>query len=353
MGHQMKLSTMLSYSGGFKQAAKQVGEMEKAGLDLVWVAEAYGFDGPSLMGYLAALTETVEIGAAILPIYTRTPTLIAMTAAGIDALSDGRFHLGLGASGPQVIEGFHGVPYTNPLGRTREIIDICRTVWKREAPLTHTGKNYTLPLPADQGTGLGKALKIIAHPVRSEIPIWVASLGENNVAMTAELADGWLPIMYIPERANDVWGNSLRAGAAKRSSTLGPLMTSAGGLLAIGEGDDVVKLRDLQRSMIALYVGGMGARGKNFYNELAQRYGFEKEAKTIQDLYLDGKKKEAEAAVPAEFCELTTLCGPASYVAERIAAFKEAGVTHLQIHPIPMEGQSAASLVETVKSMMS
>ena len=347
----MKISTMLSYAGGFKQAARQVSEMEKAGLDLVWVAEAYGFDGPSLMGYLAALTETVEIGAAILPIYTRTPTLIAMTAAGIDALSDGRFQLGLGASGPQVIEGFHGVPYTNPLGRTREIIDICRTVWKREEPVTHAGKNYTLPLPSDQGTGLGKALKIIAHPVRSEIPIWVAALGESNVAMTAEIANGWLPIMYIPERAQDVWGAPLAKGFAKRDASLGPLMVSAGGLLAIGEGEEVTKLRDLQRSMIALYVGGMGARDKNFYNELAQRYGFEKEAAVIQDLYLAGKKDEAAAAVPAEFCELTTLCGPEGYVKERVAAFKEAGVTHLQVHPIPQAGQSAASLIEKIKDL--
>ena len=294
----MKISTMMSYSGGFKEAARQVTEMEKSGLDLVWVAEAYGFDGPSLMGYLAALTSTVEIGAAILPIYTRTPTLIAMTAAGIDALSDGRFHLGLGASGPQVIEGFHGVPYTNPLGRTREIIDICRTVWKREAPLTHEGKNYTLPLPADQGTGLGKALKIIAHPVRSEIPIWVAALGEKNVAMTVELANGWIPIMYIPERAKEVWGDPIDAGTAKRDPSLGSMMVTAGGLLAIGDGEDVTNLRNLQRSMIALYVGGMGARGKNFYNELACRYGYEKEAAIIQDLYLSGKKREAEAAVP-------------------------------------------------------
>ncbi len=348
----MKISTMLSYSGGFKQAAREVAEMEKAGLDLVWVAEAYGFDSPSLMGYLAALTDRVEIGAAILPIYTRTPTLIAMTAAGIDALSDGRFHLGLGASGPQVIEGFHGVPYTNPLGRTREIVEICRDVWKREAPLVHQGKNFILPLPADQGTGLGKPLKIIAHPVRSEIPVWIASLGEKNVELTAEIADGWIPILFIPERANDVWGAPLAAGRAKRSSDLGTLMITAGGLLAIGEGEDVLALRELQRSMVALYVGGMGAKGKNFYNELAIRYGYEKEAEIIQNLYLEGKKREAEAAVPPEFLELTTLCGPEGYVRERIAAFKAAGVTHLQVHPIPLEGQTSASLIESVKSMM-
>ena len=348
----MKISTQLRYAGGFKEAARDVADMEKAGLDLVWVAEAYGFDGPSLMGYLAALTDKVEIGAGILPIYTRTPTLIAMTAAGIDALSDGRFHLGLGASGPQVIEGFHGIPYTNPLGRTREIIEICRDVWRREAPLVHEGKNYTLPLPPEKGTGLGKALKIIAHPVRSEIPIWIAALGEKNVELTAEVADGWMPILYVPEKAYDVWGAPLAAGAAKRDGALGDLMTVAGGLLAIGEGDDILKLRDLQRSMIALYVGGMGAREKNFYNELACRYGYEKEAKEIQDLYLSGKKREAEAAVPAEFCELTTLIGPKSYVAERIAAFEEAGVTHLGVHPLPQLGQTNASLIETVKDIV-
>jgi F420-dependent oxidoreductase-like protein len=349
----MKITTILGYSGGFKQAARDVVEMESAGLDLVWVAEAYGFDSPSLMGYLAALTEKVEIGAAILPIYTRTPTLLAMTAAGIDALSDGRFSLGLGASGPQVIEGFHGVPYANPLGRTREIVEICRDVWKREAPLVHEGRNFTLPLPPEQGTGLGKPLKIIAHPVRSSIPIWIASLGEKNVELTAEVADGWLPIFFIPERAKSVWGDSLAAGASKRDKNLGELMINAGGILAIGEGSDVTALRELQRPAVALYVGGMGARGKNFYNELAVRYGFEKEAATIQDLYLDGKKREAEAAVPDEFLELTTLCGPESYVKERVAAFKAAGVTHLQVHPIPQAEQSAASLIETVREMAS
>ncbi len=209
----MKISTQLSYAGGFKASARRVADMEAAGLDLVWVAEAYGFDSPSLMGYLAALTERVEIGSGILPIYTRTPTLLAMTAAGLDALSDGRFHLGLGASGPQVIEGFHGVPYTAPVGRTREIVEVCRDVWRREAPLEHHGRYYDLPLPPGEGTSLGKALKIIAHPVRSAIPIWVAALGEANVAMAAEVADGWMPILFIPERAADVWGTALKAGA--------------------------------------------------------------------------------------------------------------------------------------------
>ena len=237
--------------------------------------------------------------------------------------------LGLGASGPQVIEGFHGLPYDKPLGRTREVIRIVRSGLKRE-PLQASGI-FNIPLPADQGLGLGKPLKILVHPERDTIPIWVASLGDKNVEMTAELADGWLPILFIPERAREVWGASLDAGAAKRDPELGPLQVSAGGMVAIGE--DVKGLLDFLRPMYALYVGGMGARGKNFYNELAQHYGYEKEAKEIQDLYLDGKKKEAEALVPMEWMEQSNLVGPASYVQERIAAFKEAGVSHLSIVP--------------------
>jgi len=348
----MKISTMLAYNGGFKESAQKVAEMERAGLDLVWVAEAYGFDGPSLMGYLAALTEKVEIGSGILNIYSRTPALMAMTAAGIDALSDGRFHLGLGASGPQVIEGFHGVPYDAPLGRTRELIDICRKTWRREEPLTYDGRYYQIPLPAGEGTGLGKALKIIAHPVRPAIPTWIAALGEKNVELCAEVADGWIPHLFIPERADSVWGRALAAGAAKRSDELAPLMITAGGVLAIGDSDEVLALRNAARPMVALYVGGMGAKGKNFYNDVAVRYGWEKEAAEIQDLYLSGKKKEAEALIPDEFLELTTLCGPAGYVKDRVAAFREAGVTHLQVHPVPFGEQTDVSLIAELKEMI-
>jgi len=276
-----------------------------------------------------------------------------MTAAGLDALSDGRFHLGLGASGPQVIEGFHGVPYTAPLGRTREIVEICREVWRRETPLEHHGRYYDVPLRTGEGTGLGKALKIIAHPVRPRIPVWVAALGERNVSMTAEVAEGWLPILFMPERAREVWGAPLAEGLAKRDPALGPLQMSAGGLLAIGDGEDVSALRELARPHVALYVGGMGAKGKNFYNELACRYGFEREAAEIQDLYLAGKKREAEAMVPDELLERTTLCGPEGYVKERVAAFREAGVTHLQVVPLPRSGQRAADLIELVKGYAS
>jgi F420-dependent oxidoreductase-like protein len=327
----MKVSMPLSYAGGFKESAAQAVALEKAGLDTVWVAEAYGFDGVSLMGYLAAVTDTVEIGAAILPIYTRTPTLLGMTAAGVDALSDGRCVLGLGASGPQVIEGFHGVPYTQPLTRTREIIEICRKVWARER-VTYEGKAYTLPLPPEQGTGLGKPLKLITRPVRDRIPIYVAALGPKNVRMTAEVADGWLPLFYLPEKVDEVWGDDLAAGAAARSADLAPLEIVAGGLLAVG--DDAARMRDLARPMSALYVGGMGARGRNFYNDLARRYGFEAEAVKIQDLYLDGQKDEAAAAVPDGLLEAATICGPEGYVRDRIAAFKEAGVTSLNVTPL-------------------
>jgi F420-dependent oxidoreductase-like protein len=337
----------LSYAGGFAESARQAAELEKVGLDVVWVAEAYGYDAPSFMGYLAATTERVQIGAAILPIYTRTPTLIAMTAAGVDAMSGGRCVLGLGASGPQVIEGFHGVPYDRPLTRTREIIDVCRNVWAREAPLSYDGAAYHIPLPQGQGTGLGKALKIIGHPVRSRIPIWIAALGEKNVAMTAEIADGWLPLFFVAEKANDVFGEALRTGAAKRDAALAPLQISAGGILAIGEESEVAAIRELGRAAAALYIGGMGAKGKNFYNALACRYGYEKEAAEIQDLYLSGKKAEAAALVPMELLEATSLCGPEGYIKERLAAFAEAGVTHVNVTPV---GGDPVQMIEKVRS---
>lgn len=343
----MQVTMQLSYAGGFKESAQQVSELEKAGLDLAWVAEAYGFDGVSLMGYLAASTETVQIASGILPIYTRTPTLLAMTAAGVDALSDGRCHLGLGASGPQVIEGWHGVPYDKPLARTREIVDICRKVWAREDRLTADGPLYPLPLPEGQGTGLGKPLKIIAHPVRPRIPIWIASLGPKNVEVTAEIADGWMPLFFHPDKAKEVWGDDLARGAEKRDPTLDPLMINAGGIVAIG--DDVASIRDFARPMIALYVGGMGAKGRNFYNDLVCRYGFEAEAAEIQDLYLAGKKQEAAAIVPEALLEATSLCGPEGYVREKIAAFGEAGVTHLNIIPVPTGDQTQNDVVAKVK----
>jgi len=337
----MQLSLPLDYAGDPRQAADEVAALESAGLDAVWVAEAYGFDSPTIMGYLAARTERMKIGAAILNVYSRTPALVAQTAAGLDAISGGRAIIGLGASGPQVVEGWHGKAYDKPLGRTRETIELTRRILRREV-IDHHGIT-DMPRPG----GLGKPLKILTEPVRPEVPLYVASLGPANVRMTAELADGWLPTLFIPEKAHQVWGTPLAEGAARRDPALGPLQTVAGGLLAIGE--DAAAVRDLARPKIALYVGGMGAPGKNFYNDLAVAYGYEKEARLIQELYLSGRKKEAEAAVPDEFCELISLCGPEGYVRERVEAFREAGVTMLNVIPV---GPEPARLVETVKGWL-
>ena len=324
----MRISTLLSYAGGFKEAVAEVAQLEKAGLDLVWVPEAYSFDAPSAMGYLAANTERVTIASGILPVYSRTPSLLAMTAAGIDYLSDGRCMLGLGASGPQVIEGFHGVPYEAPVARIREVIDICRMVWRREK-VNHDGRYYQIPLPQNQGTGLGKPLKLINHPVREEIPIAVAALGGKSVKQTAEMADAWLPAFYLAEGADAVWGDALRKGLEKRDPTRAPLEVFAGGGVAIGEGME--DLRNLSRPQAALYIGGMGARSKNFYNQIFTANGYEKEAKEIQELYLAGKKKEAEAAIPDEYLAKSSLIGPEGFVKERLQALKESGVNALNV----------------------
>jgi len=325
----MKISTLMSYAQGYVGATKEIVEMEKAGLNVVWVPEAYSFDGVSAMGYIAAKTEKVTIASGILNVYSRTPALMAMTAAGIDALSEGRCMLGLGASGPQVIEGFHGVPYDAPMTRLRETIEICRNVWKREDKLQYQGKKYQIPLPPEQGTGLGIPLKIINHPYRDEIPIALATLGEKSVEMTAELADAWLPAFYMAEGADAVWGDALRKGNAKRDPGRPPLDIYAGGAVAIGDG--LESYRDMSRPGIALYVGGMGAKEKNFYNQVFRKYGYEEEAETIQNLFLAGRKSEAEAAIPESYLEATSLVGPEGFVVDRLQALKEHGVTSLNV----------------------
>lgn len=324
----MRISTLLSYAGGFKDAVREIQILEKAGLDVVWVPEAYSFDAPSAMGYIAANTERVTIASGIMPVYSRTPTLLAMTAAGVDYLSDGRCMLGLGASGPQVIEGFHGIEYNAPVGRIREVMEICRQVWRREK-VQHMGRHYQIPLPQNKGTGLGKPLKLINHPVRDEIPIAIASLGQKSVSMTAELADAWLPAFYTAEAAQAVWGDALAEGAKLRDPNRAPLEIFAGGTVAIGDG--LEEMRDRARPGAALYIGGMGARSKNFYNQIFAKSGYEKEAKEIQDLYLAGDKKAAEAAIPADYLAKTSLVGSESFVRERLQALKASGVTSLNV----------------------
>ena len=340
----MKLGATVGMRDPADDFVRHVQELEALGVEYLWTGEAYSADAVSTLGFLAAVTETAHIGSSILPLYSRTPSLLAMTAVGLDRLSNGRFILGIGSSGPQVIEGFHGVPYDRPLGRTREIIEICRSVWRRDR-LVHHGVSYDIPLPEDRGTGLGKPLKIIGQPLRERIPIHVAALGPKNVELTAELAEGWLPLYLFPDRARAVWGDALRAGAAKRAADLPPLDVVAGGLLAIG--DDVDHLRDAIRPTLALYFGGMGARGANYYNDVLRRYGYEAEADEIQDLYLGGNRDAAAALVPQELVDAMSLVGDVGFVKERIAAYREAGVTILNVEPVGPNGvRDIATLAE-------
>ena len=307
----MKIAVTIRPQSDPRAAAELARSYEQAGVDVLVTGEAYGFDAVSWLGYLACATERVELAAGILPIYSRTPALLAMTAAGLDNLSGGRFVLGLGASGPNVVEGWHGLPYDAPLGRTREIIDICRGVWRRER-LEFDGKYFRLPLPRPGGAAPAKPLKLIDRPVRPRIPVHLAALGPANVELAATVAEGWVPFLYIPERADVVWGEALARGRGKRAPELGELQIVAGGPMAIGS--DVTQLRDRDRANLALYVGGSGTRDKNFYNTIVRQYGFEKEAAEVQDLYLDGRREEAAARLPEALLEGTSLIGDEAYL---------------------------------------
>jgi F420-dependent oxidoreductase-like protein len=345
----MRTGIFLNYAGGFLEAVEEVVELEKLGVDIALVAEAYSYDAISQLGFLAARTSTIELGTGVVPIYIRTPTLLAMTSPGLDYVSNGRFRLGIGTSGPQVMEGFHGVPFDAPLGRTREVVDICRQVWRRER-VTYDGKHYQIPLPADRGTGLGKPLQLINHPVRDRIPITIAALGPKNVELTAEIAEGWQPVFFHPERADDVWGPALRAGFAKRDPSLGPLDVMVSAPLAIG--DDVDDRLAWAKPQLALYIGGMGARGKNFYHNLATAYGFGEVANHIQDLYLAGKKVEATNAVPDELVRSVSLVGPRGFVKERLAAYEEAGATTLLLQPLSGDRRESVSFIEELRGLL-
>ncbi len=342
----MKLSTTIGFSGDPQKLASRARDLESAGIDRLWGGEIYGFDLVSTLAFLAGQTERVELMTGILPVYSRSPALIAQTAATIDALSNGRFVLGLGTSGPQVIEGWHGVPFEKPLARTRDTIEICRKVWSGDRVI-HDGRAYSLPLPEGQGSGLGKPLKFMNKVLRQDIPIVVASIGPKNVELTAELANGWQPIHFVPDRFHQVWGDSLEAGRAKRSADLPPLEIIAGGSVALGDGPHVAEAREAARAHIAFYVGGMGAKSKNFYNDLFKRYGWEEEAEKIQDLFLSGHRAEATAAVPDEYLDLSMLCGDEGYVRERLQVYKEVGVTHLNVDP---QGEDPLEVIEKIKA---
>jgi F420-dependent oxidoreductase-like protein len=294
-------------------------EAEALGYDSAWAAEAWGTDAVTVLAWLAAKTTTLKIGSAIMQIPGRSPANTAMTAATLDLLSGGRFLLGLGTSGPQVVEGWHGQAWGKPLTKTREYVEIVRTIQRRET-LEHHGEHYDIPYTGPGATGLGKPLKLMARPLRSEIPIYLASTSPKSVDLAFEIADGWMPIFFLPEQAREVFP----IGSARDGFDILP---SVPAILI----DDVQAGRDALKQYYALYIGGMGARGKNFYNDLFARYGYEAEAKQIQDLFLDGKQRDAAALVPDQFVDQAALVGPKERIAERIDAYRESGATTLLV----------------------
>jgi F420-dependent oxidoreductase-like protein len=294
---------------------------EELGYDSAWAAEAWGTDAVTVLAWLAASTSRIKVGSAIMQIPGRTPTNAAMTAATLDLMSGGRFILGLGTSGPQVVEGWHGEPWGKPLGKTREYIEIVRTALRREV-VEHAGEHYRIPYDGPGATGLGKPLKMMLRPLRADIPIYLAAIGPKNVALAAEIADGWLPIFVDPERFDGAFGPSIAAARPgfEIAATVSVLV-----------GDDVGALRDSLKPYIALYVGGMGAKGRNFYNALVRRYGWEAEAERIQELHLAGHQRDAIAAVPDGLVDAVALVGPKERIRERLEAWRETPVTTLVV----------------------
>ena len=320
----MRLGLNIGYSGAaMSDVLPLVEHADRLGIDSVWAAEAYGSDAVTVLAYLAARTERIKLGTGILQMPARTPANTAMTAMTLDALSGGRVLLGLGLSGPQVVEGWHGVAYGKPLARTREYVEIVRKAIARQEPLAFDGTEYQIPYRGEDATGLGKPLKSILHPLRDRIPVYLAAIGPRNVELTAEIADGWLPIFYSPER-EDIFNAHLDRGLATHDRQPESLDIAATVYVAVG--DDVSACRDQLRPFFALYIGGMGARGRNFYYDLACRYGFEAEATQIQDLYLDGKKADAASKVPDQLVDEMALVGPLPRIVDRLEAWKASRV---------------------------
>ena len=345
----MRLGLNVGYWGLGLTAAEQleiVREAEAAGFDSVWAAEAYGSDTATVLTWLGAQTEKLKLGSAIFQMPGRSPAMTAMTAATIDNISGGRMLLGIGSSGPQVAEGWHGQPFARQLQRTREYVGIVRKALARER-LEWDGEEYTLPLP----DGPGKALKLMISPVQDRIPIYIAAIGPKNTQLTGEIADGWLPTFFSPEHVSDsralLQEGADRAGDGKQiddSFDIAPVVN-------VSIDDDLDRARDSMRPVLALYVGGMGSREKNFYNAIVQRYGFEDAAKEVQDLYLDGKKDEAAAALPAELIDMVSLCGPKGRVAERMEVYRDAGVGTLICAPMAFDFDSRRQMVHDLAEM--
>jgi len=346
----MRLGLHVGYWGLGLTAEQQleiVKEAESAGFDSVWAAEAYGSDTATVLAWLASHTERVKIGSAIFQMPGRTPAMTAMTAATLDQLSNGRMLLGIGSSGPQVAEGWHGQPFAQQLQRTREYVEILRKALARER-LEYKGELYELPLP----DGPGKALKLMIAPVQERMPIYIAAIGPKNTTLTGEIADGWLPTFFSPEHVAEfrtlLEEGAARAGNGKQIDESFDIAPNVN--LCID--DDIDKARDAVRPLLALYVGGMGSRKKNFYNSLVQRYGFEDAAKEVQDLYLDGKKEEAAAALPAELIDRTSLVGPKERVKERLEVYREAGVGTLVATPTVVDPEARKRMIREIAEMV-
>jgi F420-dependent oxidoreductase-like protein len=342
----MKLGVNVGYWGlglTSEQQLEIVQEAERIGYDSVWAAEAYGSDTATVLAWLAAGTERIHLCSGIFQMPARSPAMTAMTAATLDQLSGGRFRLGLGPSGPQVSEGWHGVRFARQLQRTREYVDVVRMALRRER-LEYHGETIELPLP----DGPGKALKLTISPVQEEIPIYLAAIGPKNIALTGEIADGWLPVFLAPDHL-DVLMAPLEEGAQRAGRTLDDFDIAPTVNVLIS--DDVEAARDAMRPILALYVGGMGSREKNFYNALVQRYGFEDAAREVQDLYLDGKKEEAAAALPAELIDTVTLCGPEDRVRDRLAVYAQAGVGTLGVSPMAFDAESRLAQLKLVAEL--
>jgi F420-dependent oxidoreductase-like protein len=317
---------------------------ESAGYDSVWAAEAYGSDTATVLAWIAGQTEKIRIGSAIFQIPGRTPAMTAMTAATLDHLSNGRVILGIGSSGPQVAEGWHGQPFARQLRRTREYVEILRKALARER-LEYDGEIYTLPLP----DGPGKALKLMIGTIQEEIPIYIAAIGPKNTTLTAEIADGWIPTFFSPEHVGE-FRELLEEGAKKGGKSLDDVAIAPTVNVCID--DDIDRARDVMRPYLALYVGGMGSRKQNFYNALVQRYGFEEAAKEVQDLYLEGKKEEAAAALPPDLIDITSVCGSRDRVAERLAVYRDAGVDTLITTPVAFEPEARARMVRELAELV-
>jgi F420-dependent oxidoreductase-like protein len=329
-----------------EQQLELVREAEAAGWHSVWAAEAYGSDAATVLAWIAANTERIKIGSAIFQMPARSPAMTAMTAATLDHLSNGRVILGIGSSGPQVAEGWHGQRFGKQLLRTREYVEILRKSLARER-LEYDGEYYTLPLP----DGPGKALKLMIGPVQERMPIYIAAIGPKNTALTGEIADGWMPTLFAPEHAAELVKH-LEEGAARGGRELGNGAFDIAPHVNVSIDDDVERARDSMRPYLALYVGGMGSREKNFYNQLVQRYGFEEAAKEVQDLYLDGKKEEAAAALPAELIDQVALCGPKERIAEQLEAYREAGVGTLITTPMSFDPDERKRMVRTLGELV-